>query len=301
VGLALLIAGAAVLRFTALGGYPTGLFCDEAADGYNAYSLLHTARDEHGRLLPLFIWSFFAFKYPLYIYPTTLWVGLFGLTELATRFQSALYGTAGVAVAFLIARQIFSPAAGLAAAAALAVMPWHFHFSRISFSLTGYAFFFGLVTSLARAVGDPAERRIGCSPLFFAAPASTPSPLQVPAFPPPRSSRAGRLAAPPLGPANSRQTGSRPVRDFLRALCRRASIYVMQTSVFAWPEPLAEKLDVILRQNWPTYFGWHYLSLSEATRSSATGPRRRALRRSSRGSRFGAVACSSGAVTRASC
>lgn len=267
IGLAVVVAGAAVLRFAALGDYPTGLFCDEAADGYNAYSVLHTARDEHGRLLPLFFWSFFAFKYPLYIYPSTLWVGLFGLTELATRFQSALYGTGCVAVAFLIARQIFSPAAGLAAAAALAVMPWHFHFSRISFSLTGYAFFFGLgVYFLARALGDEAERRdwllaalfFALCPYIYAV-----SQLQVPAFllcallvSWPAVWRRRRWALQALGVGFSVAV---PFLIFYVSYAERASIYVMQTSVFAWPEPLAEKLDIILRQNWTTYFGWHYL------------------------------------------
>ena len=267
VGLAAVVAGAAILRFAALGDYPTGLFCDEAADGYNAYSLLHTGRDEHGRVLPLFVWSFFAFKYPLYIYPSTLWVGLFGLTEFATRFQSALYGTAGVAVAFLIARQIFSPAAGVAAAVALAVMPWHFHFSRISFSLTGYAFFFGLgVYFLARGLGDRAERRDWLlAGLFFA---TCPyvyavSQLQVPAFllcalivSWPQVWRRRRWALQAIGVA---LLVALPFLIFYVRYADRASIYVMQTSVFAWPEPLAEKLDIILRQNWTTYFGWHYL------------------------------------------
>jgi hypothetical protein len=267
IAIALIVAAAALLRFYRLGQYPTGLFCDEAADGFNAYSLLHTAHDEHGRFLPLFIWSFFAFKYPLYIYPTALWVGLLGLTELATRFQSALYGTAGVAVAFLIGRQIFSPLAGIAAAAALAVMPWHFHFSRISFSLTGYAFLFGLaVYYLARALGAAAERRdwilaavcFALCPYMYAV-----SQLQVPAFvlcalvvasPAVWRRRRWALQALLVG-----VLVALPFVVFYFRYLDRASIYVMQTSVFAWPEPLAEKLDIILRQNWPTYLGWHYL------------------------------------------
>ena len=89
----MIVAAAFALRVYRLGEAPAGLFCDEAANGYNAYSLLHTGRDEHGKLFPLFVWSFFAFKYPLDIYPTMIWVGLFGLTEFATRFQAALYGT----------------------------------------------------------------------------------------------------------------------------------------------------------------------------------------------------------------
>jgi hypothetical protein len=39
----------------------------------------------------------------------------------------------------------------------------------------------------------------------------------------------------------------------------RASIYVMQTSVLAWSVPMAEKLDIIFKQNWPAYFQPRFL------------------------------------------
>ncbi|KKQ38117.1 MAG: hypothetical protein US53_C0001G0022 [Candidatus Woesebacteria bacterium GW2011_GWA1_37_7] len=45
--LLLIILLAAFLRFWKLGSYPA-LNADEAAIGYNAYSLLETGKDEHG-------------------------------------------------------------------------------------------------------------------------------------------------------------------------------------------------------------------------------------------------------------
>ena len=61
---------------------------------------------------------------------------------------------------FFIGRRLFTPVAGLAAAAALAVMPWHIHFSRIAFGLIGFTFWFGLgFYFLVRALGDDATRR----------------------------------------------------------------------------------------------------------------------------------------------
>jgi 4-amino-4-deoxy-L-arabinose transferase-like glycosyltransferase len=260
--LAVILAAAFGLRVYELGNYPAGLFCDEAAEGYNAYTLLHSGQDEHGKTLPLFIWSFFAFKYPLYTYPTVPWVALFGLTEFATRFQAALYGTGTVAVAFLIGRQLFHPVAGLAAAAVLAVMPWHFHFSRIAFALIGFPFWFGLgFYFFVRAVGETARRRdwllaATCFALCFYIYAI--SQLMVPVFLAVAvllcmhavwRRRWWVLQAVVVGLAVSL-----PFVVFYWNHVDRASIYVMQTSVLAWPAPLAEKLDIIFKQNWPTYF-----------------------------------------------
>lgn len=264
---AIILAAAFGLRIYALGDYPTGLFCDEAANGYNAYTLLHSGQDEHGKTLPLFIWSFFAFKYPLYIYPSIPWVGLFGLTEFATRFQAALYGTGTVAVAFLIGRQLFHPIAGLAAAAVLALMPWHFHFSRIGFALIGFPFWFGLgFYFFIRAVGDAATRRdwlLAATCFALCLYVYAVSQLTVPVF--------LLFAAVVCAPAVWRHRRwvlqaivvgvvvSLPFVVFYWRNYDRASIYVMQTSVLAWPVPLAEKLETIFKQNWPTYFQARFL------------------------------------------
>ncbi len=148
------------LRLYGLADVPAGLYCDEAANGYNGYRLFHDGVDENGKSYPLFIWSFLAFKYPLYIYPTAIWTGLFGLGEATTRLQAALYGTATVPVAFVIARHFAGNGAGIAAALALAIMPWNFHFSRIAFSLIGLPFWFGLgFYFLAGALSPAAARR----------------------------------------------------------------------------------------------------------------------------------------------
>ncbi len=255
------------LRVYRLGDVPAGLFCDEAAAGYNAYSLLHTGRDEHGRSFPLFIWSFFAFKYPLDIYPSMLWVGLFGLTEFATRLQAALYGTATMVVAFLLGRQVFGPLAGLAAAVALAVMPWHFHFSRIAFSLVGFPFFFGLgVYFLMRATGAAPTRRDwlwAAANFALCLYVYAVSQLMVPLY----VGVAVMLAAPAvwrqrrwaLQAAGLALLIALPFAIFYLRHLDRASVYVQQVSVLVQPIPLSEKLDLILRQNWPVYFGPEFL------------------------------------------
>ncbi|MDZ4228834.1 MAG: glycosyl transferase, partial [Patescibacteria group bacterium] len=56
--LILILLLAAGLRFYQLGRVPSGFVNDEAAFGYNAYSLIKTGRDEFGEFLPIIFHSF---------------------------------------------------------------------------------------------------------------------------------------------------------------------------------------------------------------------------------------------------
>src|SRR5688572_22839866 len=56
--LAVVLIGAAVLRLYELKDIPAGLFCDEAAFGYNGYTIGSSGYDENGKFLPLLVWSF---------------------------------------------------------------------------------------------------------------------------------------------------------------------------------------------------------------------------------------------------
>lgn len=58
---------------------------DEAAFGYNAYSLATTARDEYGKMFPLRLKSFGDNKMPLYSYLSAPLIAIFGLNEASTR------------------------------------------------------------------------------------------------------------------------------------------------------------------------------------------------------------------------
>ena len=151
----LLVAIAAVafaLRVSQLVELPAGFFCDEAGNGYNAYSLLHTGRDETGARWPLYVWSFgVSYKNPIFIYSAMLPMALLGPTELAVRLTAALYGFGTVLAMFFLGRALMGPVVGLLAALLLAVCPWHLHFSRIGFELIALPFFFTLgLTCLVR-------------------------------------------------------------------------------------------------------------------------------------------------------
>jgi len=92
--LILIIFLAALLRFYQLGTNPPSLTWDEAAWGYNAYSIGIDGRDEFGRLLPYdYFESFGDFKPPMYAYLSVIPVKIFGLNEFSTRFASAFFGT----------------------------------------------------------------------------------------------------------------------------------------------------------------------------------------------------------------
>lgn len=64
---------------------PACFTTDEAAFGYNAYSLLKTGRDEYGTLFPLRLKSFGDYKMPLYSYLSVPFIAMGGLNETSTR------------------------------------------------------------------------------------------------------------------------------------------------------------------------------------------------------------------------
>ena len=132
---------AVFLRFYKLGEIPNGLYQDETAIGYNAYSILQTGKDEHGVSWPLYFKSFGDYKLPVYIYLTAISVKLFGLNEWAVRFPSALFGTLTVVVMYFFVNKLFKTNIAIFSALLLAINPWHLHYSRATFEVTIALFF----------------------------------------------------------------------------------------------------------------------------------------------------------------
>jgi 4-amino-4-deoxy-L-arabinose transferase-like glycosyltransferase len=149
---------ATFLRVYDLKELPPGLFCDEAGNGYNAYSLLETGRDENGALFPLYIWSFgVAYKNPVFIYAAAVPIAALGLNEASVRLTSALFGILAVLGIAVLGCRIGGLATGLLAALMLAVCPWHLHFSRIAFELIAFpsVFLFAFAALVAGVRGRP--------------------------------------------------------------------------------------------------------------------------------------------------
>lgn len=159
---------AAFLRLILLGSFPNGLNADEAAIGYNAYSLIQTGRDEHGVSWPMVFRSFDDYKPAVYFYLVLPFIKVLGLNVWAVRLPSALLGILSVYLLYLLTNQIFSSklsfskvgeeprsegrvlTLGHLASLLLAISPWHLQFSRggwevntaSTFFLLGLVFFF---------------------------------------------------------------------------------------------------------------------------------------------------------------
>lgn len=131
-----------ILRFYNLSSNPPSLNWDEASNGYNAYSILTTGKDEYGTFLPLSIRSFDDYKPPLYAYLTVPSIAIFGLNEFAVRFPSALLGSFSVIVVYFLVLQIlksskisskFSDSVAITSAFLFAISPWSLQFSRAAY------------------------------------------------------------------------------------------------------------------------------------------------------------------------
>ncbi len=128
--LALIIVLAFVLRFWRLDSYPA-LNADEAAIGYNAYSLIQTELDEHGHSWPIHFQSFNDYKPGLYFYIVLPFVKFIGLNEWAVRIPGAFLGVLTVLVIYLLISELFKKDNfALFSALFLAISPWHIQFSR---------------------------------------------------------------------------------------------------------------------------------------------------------------------------
>lgn len=148
--LILIVLLAFVLRFWKLDSYPA-VNADEAAIGYNAYSLIQTGMDEHGHAFPIHFQSFNDYKPGLYFYAVLPFVKILGLNTWAVRIPGALFGVLSVLVIYLLVKELFdNKKLALISALFLAISPWHLHFSRggwevntaTFFVLTGLLFFF---------------------------------------------------------------------------------------------------------------------------------------------------------------
>lgn len=113
---------------------PASINFDEAALGYNAYSLLKTGKDEHGNPWPVSLASFNDYKPALYAYLSIPFIKFLGLNQVSTRLVSAIAGTVTLIITGFISYYLFKslPIAILSLYIA-AIQPWGLHFSRTAF------------------------------------------------------------------------------------------------------------------------------------------------------------------------
>ncbi|OGG18324.1 hypothetical protein A3D78_02735 [Candidatus Gottesmanbacteria bacterium RIFCSPHIGHO2_02_FULL_39_14] len=145
----LILIFAAIIRFYRLDTIPGSLYTDEANQGYNAFSLLQTGKDEHGFFSPVSLRSFGDWKPPLQTWLMMPFIKFIGLTEIAVRLPSAILGVASVYLLYLFIIILLSDfkyrfRIALLSAWSLAVSPWHILESR-SAMLVAVAIFFLLL------------------------------------------------------------------------------------------------------------------------------------------------------------
>lgn len=122
-----------LLRVIFLGTIPNGFFPDEASNAYDAYSIIHTLRDQYGKFLPAYFKSANDYREGLYMYLMVPFIKVFGLNIFGSRITSAVIGTLTIVVLYYLTKEIFSQNVALFSALFLAISPWHIHFSRITF------------------------------------------------------------------------------------------------------------------------------------------------------------------------
>ncbi len=136
--LILIILFGAFIRLISLETSPNGFYVDEAATGYNAWSILLTGKDEYGKQFPLAFRFFGSFTPPLYTYLTALVFFFSGPTIFATRLISALSGIAIIPIAYFFIKTLnfkknkWMPLIG---AFLIAIAPWSIFYSRIGYEV----------------------------------------------------------------------------------------------------------------------------------------------------------------------
>ena len=131
--LGLLSLIAFIIRVYKLGSSPEALTWDEAALGYNAYTILKTGADEYGYKLPLVLRSFDDYKPALYAYLAIPFIKLFGFNITAIRLVSALAGTSLVISIYFLGRIITGrKKVGILAAVLTVTSPILLLYSRIA-------------------------------------------------------------------------------------------------------------------------------------------------------------------------
>jgi len=128
--LAILLITGAALRVAALGRVPLGLNQDEACNGYDAYSLLRTGRDQYGNLLPIAVRAFNDYRMPLFDYSLVPVIGVLGLKPASVRLGAALWGIADLTAIALLGCLMLGVRGGAIALLLAALSPWHLHLSR---------------------------------------------------------------------------------------------------------------------------------------------------------------------------
>jgi 4-amino-4-deoxy-L-arabinose transferase-like glycosyltransferase len=97
-----------LIRIYKLDSIPPSPYLDEVSNGYNAYSLMMTGRDEYGRFLPLLLQAYNDFRPAVYVYFMIPFIKLFGLSVFAIRLPVVLLSVLTTGAIYFLVREMFS-------------------------------------------------------------------------------------------------------------------------------------------------------------------------------------------------
>ena len=119
-----------LLRTILFGDVPPGLNQDEAAAGYEAYSLLLTGKDKWGNIWPGYFIAWGAGQNVLYSYLLIPVIHFFGFTLQSVRSINLIFGVLTIPLLYGFTKNTVSRKIAYICTLLLAISPWHIMMSR---------------------------------------------------------------------------------------------------------------------------------------------------------------------------
>lgn len=121
------------LRFFYLEKFPLQMNVDEISNLYDGYSIAETGGDRWGMKTPVILRGFGDFDYrpPLYAWMVAGTIKLFGYSDFAARFPSAVFGFLSLVFVYLVSLKVAGRLFALLTLLLVSLSPWQLLFSRI--------------------------------------------------------------------------------------------------------------------------------------------------------------------------
>lgn len=165
--LLIIVVFSLAIRLYKLDSVPPSLSWDEAAVGYNAWTIANFGKDEYGKSFPLVFKSFGEYKNPVDIYVTAVSVKIFGLSEFSTRLPAALFGVFNVLLLFFLVKVLLNNNfVALASVFFLTISPQNLHFSHFNHE-ANFALFFFMLGLLLFMLALKGKKLLALAVIFF--------------------------------------------------------------------------------------------------------------------------------------
>ena len=118
------------IRLVNIGGMPNALNCDEASEGYEAFSIWKYGIDRNGNHLPVFLKSWGSGQNILLAWMMIPFIALLGLNTLAIRLTMAILSCVTLVLFYFLLKKVANKKVAIIGLAFLAICPWNIEKSR---------------------------------------------------------------------------------------------------------------------------------------------------------------------------